>query len=413
MSGSHRTQTYVGLAILCVGLLILGSVIAPRFFVADYDTAAVHDAIALGTQQAEAKPVATHIPTPEQVKTIYMSQCVVGTKDFRDSLVKIADTTEINSIIIDIKDYTGKLSFDTTHPLLVQSISNQCGTSDMREFIELLHQKGIYVIGRVTVFQDPYMVKQRPDWGVQSKSTGTVWKDYKGLSFIEVGAREYWDYVVAIATEAYAIGFDEVNFDYVRFPSDGNMDDVLYVHSVGKTKAQALEEFFAYLHEQLKDTGLVTSADLFGMTTTNNDDLNIGQVLERALPYFDYIAPMVYPSHYPKNFNGWANPNHHIYEIVHMSMARAVERGNALDTAIANAHNATTSTSTPQFTTPSWYTGGSAKKFRTWIQDFDYGGNYDVAEVKAQIQASYDAGVMSWMIWSPSNKYTRGALNRE
>lgn len=173
-----------------------------------------------------------------------MTQCVVGTKAFRESLVKIAGETEINAIVIDIKDYTGRIAFDTENPQLIESISDKCGASDMREFVEILHEKGIYVIGRVAVFQDPYMVKKRPDLAVQSKSTGGVWKDYKGLSFIDVGAREHWDYIIEIAKEAYKIGFDEINFDYVRFPSDGNMDDVSYVHSVGKTKPDALKEFF-------------------------------------------------------------------------------------------------------------------------------------------------------------------------
>jgi hypothetical protein len=347
----------------------------------------------------------THIATPEPLKAIYMTQCVVGTKDFRESLVKIADETEINAIVIDIKDFTGLLAFDTTNPKLVGSISNKCGTSDMPEFVEYLHSKGIYVIGRVTVFQDPFMVKMRPDLAVQSKSTGGPWKDFKGLSFIDVGAKEHWDYTATIAKESYAIGFDEINFDYIRFPSDGKMDDVLYLHSKGKPKPEALKEFFAYLHEELKDTGLKTSADLFGMTTTSNDDLNIGQVLENALPYFDYVAPMVYPSHYPKNFNGWSNPDDFVYELVNFAMNGAVKKANALDALIAS----TTATSTPT-SPPSWYKGGSVKKLRTWIQDFDYGGNYDIPEVRGQIKASYDAGVGSWMIWSPSNKYTVGAL---
>ena len=121
---------------------------------------------------------------------------------------------------------------------------------------------------------------------------------------------------MALSKDSYVAGFDELNFDYIRFPPDGNMKDIDFSWSKGKTKADVLEYFFAYLHDALKNTGAVISADLFGMTTTNTDDLNIGQVLERALPYFDYIAPMVYPSHYPPNFNGWKNPNHYPYELI-------------------------------------------------------------------------------------------------
>jgi len=151
----------------------------------------------------------------------------------------------------------------------------------------------------------------------------------------------------------------------------------------------------------------VLSADLFGMTTTNIDDLNIGQVLERALPYFDYIAPMVYPSHYPTGFYGWKNPNNYPYEVVHVSMLRAVERARATTTSIQAADFTRIGTSTPaQYAKPVF----PPDVFRPWLQDFDYGGDYGPEEVRAQIQATYDAGIDSWMLWSPSNRYTRGAL---
>ena len=145
------------------------------------------------------------------------------------------------------------------------------------------------------------------------------------------------------------------------------------------------KNFFSYLHEKLSNTGIVLSADLFGMTTTNTDDLNIGQVLENTLPYFDFVAPMVYPSHYPPHFNGWLNPNQHVYEVVNFSMARAVERAKTAST--------------------------SPLKLRPWLQDFDYGGNYGETEVRAQMKATYDAGLTSWMLWDPANKYTRAALD--
>ena len=192
-----------------------------------------------------------------------------------------------------------------------------------------------------------------------------MWKDYKGLSFVDVSAKEFWDYIVALGEESYAVGFDELNFDYIRFPSDGNMRDIYYPLSEKRIledpiagKASALEDFFVYLHRKLSPTGVVLSADLFGMTMTNKDDLNIGQVLERATPYFDFIAPMVYPSHYPKNFNGYDNPNKYPYEIIKFSMDKGVERLIAASS--------------------------SPDKLRPWIQDFDYGGNYDIPEIQAQ-----------------------------
>ena len=203
-----------------------------------------------------------------------------------------------------------------------------------------------------------------------------------------MNSKKVWDYVVELAKASYDVGFDEINFDYVRFPSDGDIGDIAYGAITGNetTKADIIENFFSYLRGELKDTGIVMSADLFGMTTTSTDDLNIGQILERAAPHFDYIAPMVYPSHYPRNFNGYDNPNHYPYEIVHYAMKTAKERLIAI--------------------------GENPAKLRTWIQDFDYGGNYGVDEVRAQIQATYDAGLTSWMVWDPANKYTRDAYEK-
>ncbi len=357
------------------------------------------------------KEVAAHVSLPDAVKAIYMSSCVAGTPSFRKDLVEIAETTEINTIIIDIKDYTGKISFYPEYNKdLDPYVSDRCRAPDMKEFIEELHEKGIFVAGRVTVFQDPFFVSRYPDEAVKRESDGGIWSDHKGINFIDVSSKKAWDHVIAIAKESYAIGFDEINFDYIRFPSDGNMKDISFPISGDKDKSEALEEFFAYLHDNLKDTGMVTSADLFGMVTTNTDDLNIGQVLEKALPYFDYIMPMVYPSHFPATFNGWGDPNKVPYEIIKYTMDAAVERTVATTTPIQTIGSSRIGTSTPAVYTKASY---DKNKIRPWLQDFDYGGNYDIAEVRAQIQATYDAGLNSWMLWAPSNRYTIGALEKD
>ncbi len=360
------------------------------------------------TPKAElpTQEVASHLPTPEPLKAIYMSACVVGTPSFREDLVALIDDTELNAVVIDIKDYTGKISFPSQNPLLVDSVSDACGANDMRTFIKYLHEREIYVIGRITVFQDPFYAKRNPHESVQSASRpGEPWKDYKGLSFVSVASRPFWEYIVALSLESYAMGFDELNYDYIRWPSDGPMSDIVYP---GGQRAEELEKFFEHLARAVKPAGAVLSADLFGMTTTNSDDLNIGQVLERALPYFDYIAPMVYPSHYPKSFLGLGNPNLDPYRVVHYSMGEAVKRAVATTTTVEAFTHTLISTSTTPYTYEK--NSYSPLKLRPWLQDFDYGGNYDIAEVKAQIQATYDAGLTSWMLWAPSNRYTKGAL---
>ncbi len=347
------------------------------------------------------KPKVAHVGTPDTVKAIYMSQCVVGTPSFRDELVKLIETTELNSVVIDIRDYTGGIAFPTEHPLLKDMMSDQCGARDMKAFIERLHEKGIYVIGRITTFQNPLYTKMHPEQAVQSIKGG-VWKDHKGLAFVDVGATAYWESVVVLAKESYEIGFDEINFDYIRYPSDGNMADANYIKRDGKTKQEMLEDFYKYLDDSIPQE-IVMSADLFGMVTTNYDDLNIGQVLERALPYFDYIGPMVYPSHYPKGFNGWNNVNAVPYELMKFVMKSAVERTMATTTQIASLAYTRIGTSTPAlYSKPSY----DKKKMRAWIQDFDYPVEYTPAMVEAQIRANRELGLDSYMVWDPGNKYS-------
>ncbi|MDP2705052.1 MAG: putative glycoside hydrolase [Patescibacteria group bacterium] len=342
-----------------------------------------------GVEAPVTKPkeiIATHIILPRPLKAVYMTACVAGTPSFRKNIVHLIDTTELNAVIIDIKDYSGGISFETNDARFSDAEGENCFAQDMREFIASLHEKEIYVIGRISVFQDPVMTKLRPDLSVQ-KNDRTVWKDYKGLSFIDVSAREYWDYIVALGILSYKAGFDELNFDYIRFPSDGNMSDIYYPWSEQMIvsdpefgKAHALEAFFSYLKEKLSGTGAILSADLFGMTATNYDDLNIGQVLEYTLPFFDFVAPMVYPSHYPKTFLGFSNPSEKPYEVVRYSLDSAVKRAS---------------------TTP--------EKIRPWLQDFDLGAVYTKEMVRAQIQATYDAGLDSWMLWDAANTYTPGS----
>ena len=379
----------------------------------------------------DTRAVVRHIPLPAQVKNIYMTSCVAGTTEFRQRLVKLAQETEVNSIIIDIKDFSGTISFPPTSegwkPAWQEA---RCGTAQMKELIEMLHDNNIYVIGRITVFQDPFYAPKHPDQAVLRSDRQTVWTDHKGLSFVDVASRQYWDHIIELSTDSYNIGFDELNFDYVRYPSDGNMSDIWFPKSMagqyGGDKQANLEAFFKYLNEKLdeenrfasvrhENTGRAsstpyTSADLFGMTTTNFDDLSIGQVQDRAAPYFDFIAPMVYPSHYPKNYLNLGNPNDYPYKIVYHAMKAGVDRMQSATTPMQGFLHERIGTSSPAvYKKPSY----GPEKLRTWIQDFDYGGDYDAADVRAQIQASYDAGVTSWMIWAPSNVYTSGALEPE
>jgi hypothetical protein len=327
----------------------------------------------------------SYIATPDPLKAVYMTSWVASEKVRRSEIVKIIDETEVNAVVIDIKDYSGKIVFKVESPELKSFGSEEVRIRDIREFLEELHQKQIYVIARLAVFQDQYFASHRPDLAVKNKSGEKVWKDRKGLTWIDPASREYWDYIILISKEARKVGFDEINFDYIRFPSDGDMLNISYSLSSTTPREIVIESFFSYLQDNLSGTGLKISADIFGMVTTITDnDMGIGQVLETALPYFDYVSPMIYPSHYSSGFEGFKNPEEHPYEVVNISLKKASERATMAST--------------------------SPKKIRPWLQDFGLKVFYGSNEVRAQIRAVNDAGLNSWMLWSPSNRYTKNAL---
>lgn len=332
------------------------------------------------------RPRVVHVATPKEVKALYLTSWVAGTKNIRGKVLDLLDTTEANAIVIDVKDYTGKIAFEVDDPELKKIGSEEVRVRDMRELIAELHEKDIYVIGRISVFQDQFMTDKRPDLAVIRESDGGVWRDRKGIAWLDAGSREVWEYVAAIGHESYKAGFDELNFDYIRFPSDGDMQDIAYRFYNASTteKSVQLEQFFRFLDREFEGTGAVLSADLFGLTTSADNDLGIGQILEKALPHFDYVAPMIYPSHYPAGFFGFKNPADHPYDVIKLAMEGAIAKAE-----VASSTKA---------------------KLRPWLQDFNLGATYDAAMIRAQKKALYDLGINSWMMWSPSNNYTRGGL---
>lgn len=328
----------------------------------------------------------THIKTPEVVKAIYLSAWVAGNPKYRDPLIKLIDSTELNAIVIDVKDSTGRVSFTTLDESVNKTGSVENRIANIQSLISILHSKNIYVIGRVAVFQDPFMTKLKPEWSITKKSDGTVWKDRKGLSFLDPANKNVWDYTVRVGKVAYAMGFDEINFDYIRYPSDGNLKDINYHITPPATRADNMENFFKYLSSEMKkEENIPISGDLFGLTTEVNDDMGIGQVWEKAIPHFDFLAPMVYPSHYPPGTAGFKNPAEHPYEIIDRAMEGAIKKTNTVP-------------------------GQKIAKIRPWIQDFNLGATYTKDMVKAQIKGVYDNNLTSWMIWDPRNKYPSTAL---
>lgn len=331
-------------------------------------------------------PIISHIETPEHVKAVYMSSWVAGTPSVRARLITLIDTTELNAVVIDVKDNTGLLSWNGR-------------IHDLDELIKELHEKHIYVIARIASFQDPLYVKLHPDQAVTNVITGKIWKDRKGVPWVDTGSHAMWEYLVSVGKEAHDRGFDELNFDYIRFPTDGDLKAMRYPISKERglnDKRGIVKEFYTYLHNEFSPLSIPISGDLFGIIATNaNETKTLGQDLGDALENFNYVALMVYPSHFYKGTAGYDNPAAHPGEIITFSTKGAIA------VAIATASSTGVASST------------LIAKLRPWYQDFDMGAVYTKEMVRAQISAGEKFGVNSWMLWDPANKYTPAALKSQ
>lgn len=329
--------------------------------------AAVADNVVYVPPQKLANP-------PEVVKAVYVTGYSAGSQKYLNYLSSLFKNTQINSVVVDIKGSDGRV-FKPNDGL-----------------INFFHSQNVYVVARIVVFEDPTYSQARPDLAIYNRVATTdlshpvLWQDNNGLSWLDPASKDVWDYNVSLAKDAFYHGFDEVNFDYARFPSDGKTGNMGFPVWDGKTlKADVIKEFFSYLRQQL--AGEKISVDLFGQTTSNTDDMGIGQLIENAFENFDYVSPMVYPSHYANDFIGFANPAEHPYEIVKYSMASALAREKVLDSPV----------------------GLLLAKLRPWLQDFNMGAKYTPDMVQLEITATQDAlgsDFNGFMLWNPSNIYT-------
>jgi hypothetical protein len=347
------------------------------------------------SQQIAEEEISTAIkplPTPVKVKGIYMTGYAFSNSKFRQQLIDLAENTELNALVIDFKDPAGKLMFKPQDELLKNwpLSKTSLAYNDYQQIITDLQNKNIYTIARITTFQDPTAVAAFKNLALKNINGG-IWLDNRGISWLDMTNPDSWDLVVRQAREAKEIGFDEIQFDYIRFPSDGNIKTISYGNfPPNKKRFEILNDFFSYLKTQLKDIGVPLSIDLFGLTYWQRSDpeydLGIGQRLTDAAQYFDYISPMVYPSHYYSGIMGFDNPAAHPYEIVN----KALRDGNLM---IATA--------------------SSTAQSRPWLQDFNLGATYTASMVRAQIKAVDDNNASGWLLWNAGNRYTSGALEKE
>ena len=324
--------------------------------------------------------------TPFKPKALYLSFFGIGSKALREPALKLLDETELNALVIDVKGDRGMISFKTGTPL-AQVIGSEKQTTirDIGSLMTSLKTKNIYTIARIVVFKDDPLAMARPDLAVRT-ANGGIWRDNERLGWADPFNKEVWDYNIEIAIRAADAGFDEIQFDYVRFPDARSL--TFSMQNTQENRLKAISGFLMEARRRLVPYNVFLSADVFGYVCWNLDDTGIGQRLEDLFPALDYISPMLYPSAFQYGIPGHRNPMVHPYEIVYFSLKQAMER-----------------------------TKASPVRFRPWLQAFhDYAfdrRHFGAVEIRAQIDAAETLGSGGWMLWNPRNVYSAAGLKPE
>lgn len=321
-----------------------------------------------GAYVAQATIPPNYGPRMEDVKAIHLAYGTYFSESFEQILEEIKNS-DVNTIVFEIKEPNGYIA-----------VNRESHTEVLKEILPELEKEGIHTVARMVVFEDTILTNSRPDLAIYNVNTGGIWRDYKGVGWADPTNTEVWNYNIDIAKKALDLGFREINFDYIRFPSDGPIRAARYdnLEKYGE-RTDAIGAFLEFARKELGQNAII-SIDVFGMTFIN-DQLVIGQALSKMGPHVDVIYPMPYPSHYPDGFRGFANPADHPYEIIYYTLKRGKEK-----------------------------LGDSDAVIRPWLQDFDLGAYYGPNEIRAQIKAANDLGIDSWALWNAANRYTWSAV---
>jgi hypothetical protein len=279
-----------------------------------------------------------------------------------------------------VKDENGEVGFRAKVPLARQ-IGSARDYYNAKQVVEKARAKGVYLIGRVVVMEDPLLTSQRPKYAIRNPD-GSVWRNSAGLGWSNPYDKRVWKYNVDIAVEAAKAGFDEIQFDYIRFPTDGNIESAVYAGELKEKRHATIARILAYARERLEPLGVRMSADVFGLSATRN--MGIGQTPRKLARYLDAIYPMVYPSHYGPGELGLADPNAEPGRTVALSL-----RDFAADLT------------------------GQKTLLVPWLQDFSLGREYSKDDVRLQILAARDASADGYLLWNPSGIYTPGVLTAQ
>jgi len=329
------------------------------------------------------------LPATAKIKGLYVNAWAFGSKKLWQ-LVRLADETEINAFVVDVKDDTGCLLYPSTVPTAEQIGANRCvRAKDARARLDTLAAHDIYAIARIVVAKDPLLAERKAGWSVKDRVTGELWRDRINSAWVDAYNDSVWIYSAQLAQEAAQMGFQEVQFDYVRFPDEPRerMATAIFpAHRPGRTQREAVREHVAMLKDRLRASGVPVTFDIFGLTASATGDLGIGQVWEDFVSVADVVLPMVYPSHYYRGAFGFAWPNGQPYRVVRSALTEALKRSEPLP--------------------------GSAE-IRPFLQAFTLGRRlprYTPFEIREQIRAVEDLGITSWVLWNPRSVYQRGSL---
>ena len=351
-----------------------------------------------------------------KVKGIFVTGPMAGTANM-DNLIALVDETELNAIVLDVKNDEGRITYDMQTPAVQEIGAEIRYIQDMESLIAKCKEKDIYLIARIVTFKDPFLAEAKPQWCIHN-ADGSIFRDKDGLAWINPYDHEVWEYLLDIAQEALRMGFDEVQFDYIRFSTDSGMKDVDFGQEAEeKDREEIITEFVKYASERVHEAGGAISADVYGMVIDSRTDQQIvGQNYIEMSRYLDYISPMVYPSHYgPYNYN-IPVPDAEPYRLVLTALqsSRKVLAGISEETVSGNMEPEYTAEQIASLSPAE----GISVQVRPWLQDFTATWvqghiSYGPEEIRAQIQAVYDAGYEEWILWNAANRYTEEGLLRE
>lgn len=314
------------------------------------------------------------------VRALYVNRWASQSKKRMAKLIAIADSTEINALVIDMKDEFG-LNYKTANPEFAKNAGGANKLGNLAAFLDTLATHKILPIARIVVFKDSVTARVHPEWTIRKKD-GSVWRDKKGIAWVNPYHRELWEYNIGVAEELVKAGFAEVQFDYIRFPEPyPSLPPQVFPGADNVSKPDALAAYLKEAKTRINKLGVRSSADIFGLVTTVGGALEVGQQWEKISPNVDVVLPMVYPSHYPHGELGIANPNAEPYAVIHKAISRARERDEKIGIK-------------------------EPEHIRPWLQGFTLGKPaYGAAELEAEKKAVYDSGYDGWVIWNPGSIY--------